>query len=396
LDAYTMSNPTPTLIKNAELFSPEPLGVRDVLCAGGKIIAVDNDLQVPTALGAQEIDAAGHRLIPGLIDGHVHIAGAGGEGGPATRTPEMPLSWMIEAGVTTVIGLLGADGTARHVDAVLMKAKGLRAEGVSCWIYTGAYQLPVPTITGDVARDIAMIEEVIGVGEVAIADHRSSSPTVLDLTRLAKQARLGGMLGGKCGIVHVHLGDAERPFDLIRQAVEQSELTFGQFHPTHVNRNEHAFEEAKSYGKEGSVDITTSAYPYFPEEEVKPSRAIRELLEAGVPLDHITMSSDACGSLPEFNDKGELVRILSARLVATWRETSEAVRDEGLDLEHALATVTLNPARILRLAGKGSIALGKDADLVLIDENLEIRTVMANGTVLMEDGEIIKKGTFES
>ena len=391
-----MSTTTPILIKNADLYIPEPLGVRDVLCAGGKIVAIAEELQVAEALGARVIDAGGQKLIPGLIDGHVHIAGAGGEGGPATRTPEMPLSWMIEAGITTVVGLLGADGTTRTVEAVLMKAKGLRDEGVSCWIYTGAYQLPAPTITGDVARDIALIDEVIGVGEVAIADHRSSNPTVLDLIQLAKQARLGGMLGGKCGMIHVHLGDAERPFELIRQAVDQSELTLGQFHPTHVNRNEHAFEEAKSYGCDGTVDITAAAYPYFPDDEVKPSRAIRELLEAGVPLEHITMSSDACGSLPEFNEKGELVRILSARLYATWRETAEAVRDEGLELTQALATVTRNPARILRLPGKGSIEVGNDADLALVDESFQMRTVIARGALFMADGEIIKKGTFEA
>jgi beta-aspartyl-dipeptidase (metallo-type) len=390
-----MTRPNAILIKNADLFIPEPLGVRDVLCAGGRIVAIDEELQVPAALGALVIDAGGQKLIPGLIDSHVHIAGAGGEGGPASRTPEMPLSWMIEAGITTVVGLLGADGVTRSVEAVLMKAKGLRDEGVSCWIYTGAYQLPAPTITGDVARDIALIDEVIGVGEVAIADHRSSSPTALDLVRLAKQARLGGMLGGKCGIVHVHLGDAERPLELIRQAVDQSALTLGQFHPTHVNRNEHAFEESKTYGRDGTVDITAAAYPYFPDDEVKPARAIRELLEAGVPLEHITMSSDACGSLPEFNEKGELVRILSARLYAIWRETVEAVRDEGLGLARALATVTRNPARILQLPGKGSIEVGNDADLAFVDEDFQMRTVIARGTLFMADGETIKKGTFE-
>ena len=77
-----------------------------------------------------------------------------------------------------------------------MKAKGLRADGVSAWMWTGAYQLPPPTLTGDVARDLALIEEVIGVGEVAIADHRSSSPSVRELIQLAKRTRVGRMLGG--------------------------------------------------------------------------------------------------------------------------------------------------------------------------------------------------------
>ncbi len=201
--------PVPVLIRRANCYAPAPLGVRDVFCAGGSIVEVADDIDPPGGLDMQVIDGADQMVVPGLIDGHVHIAGAGGEGGPATRTPEMPLSWMIEAGITTVVGLLGTDGVTRSLDNLLMKAKGLRAEGVSAWIWTGSYQLPPPTLTGDVARDIAIIDEVVGVGEIAIADHRSSNPEALDLVRLAKEARLGGMLGGKCGLVHLHLGDAE-------------------------------------------------------------------------------------------------------------------------------------------------------------------------------------------
>ena len=285
------------LIKDCEVFGPQPLGKKDILIACGRVAAIADEIDMPELGDLEVVEGRGLLAVPGLIDNHVHIAGAGGEGGPATRTPEMPLSMMLAGGITTVIGCLGTDGYTRSVESVLMKAKALRAEGVSCWIYTGAYQVPLPTITGQVARDLALIDEVVGVGEVAIADHRSSCPDVQELARLASQARVGGMLGGKAGIVNLHMGDARDPFGLIYQVLEQSQLPIKQFLPTHCNRNPHIFQEAKRYGLQGFVDITTSAYPYFPDEEHKPSRAVIDLLKAGVPLAHITLSSDGCGSL---------------------------------------------------------------------------------------------------
>jgi len=276
-----------------------------------------------------------------------------------------------------------------------MKAKSLRAEHVSCWIYTGAYQVPTPTILGDVGRDIALIDEVIGVGEVALADHRSSCPTVAELIHLTEHARVGGMLGGKAGIVNIHMGDAADPFRVLYQAVEQSELKLNQFLPTHITRNDDIFADAKTYGKEGYVDITASSYPYYPEYETKPSKAIKELLEAGVPLEHITMSSDGCGSLPDFDEQGNLVKLDTGQPASIFQELCDAVDQEGLPLEKALQVVTSNPADILKLPGKGRIAPGADADLVVMDNERRIVHVVARGAFMVKHGKMIKKGTFE-
>jgi beta-aspartyl-dipeptidase (metallo-type) len=345
----------------------------------------------------QVTDAEGMLLVPGFIDAHIHVAGAGGEGGPATRTPELLLSDMLAAGVTTVIGCLGTDGFTRSVESVLMKIKALRAEGVSAWMYTGSYQVPVMSITGDYARDIALIEEVIGVGEVALSDHRSSCPTTAELARIAAHARVAGMLGGKAGIVNIHLGDARDPFRPIYDVVQTTELSFRQFFPTHINRNEYIFEDAKNYGKEGWVDITTSSYPYFPDEEVKPSKALRQLLEAGVPAEHITFTSDACGSLPGFDPvTGELIRMEMGLPVSNLTELRDAVQQEKIPLDTALMVLTSNPARILKLRQKGGIMAGGDADLVLLDPDLNIHTVFAMGKKVVENGLVLKKGTYET
>lgn len=385
------------IIQQAEVFTPEPIGKKDILLTGGSVAAIEDRIDPGPfeSLGAIVISAKGMRLIPGLIDAHVHIAGAGGEGGPATRTPEMQLSQMLKGGITTVIGCLGTDGITRTPESVLMKVKALRAEGVSSWMYTGSYQVPTPTITGSVAGDLSLIEEVIGAGEIALSDHRSSCPTTDELIRLTEEARVGGMLGGKAGIVNIHMGDAKDPFRPIIDAVEQSELKYTQFFPTHCNRNDYIYEDAKQYGKEGYIDVTTSSYPYFAEFEVKPSTAVKGFLEAGVPVEHITMTSDGNGSLPHFNDKGELERLEMGQPASIFDELRDLVRKEGLPLETALKFVTSNVADILKLKRKGRIRIGADADMVLLDADDTIMEVIAMGKRMVSGGKLQVKGTYE-
>lgn len=373
-----------TLFKNATVYTPHLAGRKDLLTGGKTILSVADHIDLPEGLEAQVIDCSGQWIIPGLVDAHVHITGGGGEGGPSTRMPELQVAMMIEAGVTTVVGCLGTDGFTRSVESVLMKVKSLRAQGVSAWMYTGSYQVPPPTVTGDIMKDIALIEEVVGVGEVAISDHRSSVPSIAELARIAANARVAGMIGGKAGKVNLHMGDAPDPFRPIHEVVTSSQLSYTQFIPTHCNRNHYIFKDSLEYGKKGYVDITTSSDPHYADEEVKPSVALKQLLAAGVPLDHITFTSDACGSLPAFDpETGKLVGMDMGLPSANLRELKDAVIDEGIPLEQALQVLTSNPADILKLPGKGRIEPGYDADLVLLDPDFNIIQVMAMGQLMM-------------
>ena len=383
------------LIQNAKVYSPEPLGRKDVLIGGNKILKVEDHIGLPAGFEIEIIDASGMLLVPGLIDNHVHIAGAGGEGGPSTRTPELTLSRMFEGGVTTVIGCLGTDGFTRTVESVLMKAKSIRHEGGSAWIWTGAYQVPSPTITGDIGKDLALIEEVIGVGELSISDHRSSCPTTEELIRITAHARVGGMLGKKAGVINIHMGDAKNPFMPLHEVVRKSELKYTQFLPTHCNRNDYIFEDSKLYGKSGYIDITTSSWPYFMDEEIKPSTALKLLLEAGVPDSHITFSSDSCGSLPGFDEKGNLIKLEMGLPSANLRELSDAVIKEKLPLEIALKVLTSNVATILKLHGKGFIAPGMDADLLLLNSGMEMVHLLAMGKWAVKESRVVMKGAYE-
>lgn len=382
------------LLKNAEIYAPQSIGVNDLLIGGGKILAIAPTVVLPDKKKGEIVDCKRLKITTGFIDAHVHIAGAGGEGGPASRTPEVQLSSFIESGVTSVVGCLGTDGMTRNIESVLMKAKALRSEGISAWIYTGAYQVPTPTITGDVGRDIALFEEIIGAGEIALSDHRSSCPTTAELIRLAEHARVGGMLGGKAGILNIHFGDAKNPFKPLYDAAKSSELNLKQFLPTHCNRNDYIFSDAMEYGKKSWVDITTSSYPVYPQYEIKPSVAFAELIKNGVPIEHITFTSDAGGSLPDFDENGKLIQVESATSISMLTEFVDMIK-AGISIETALKPVSYNPAKILKLHTKGRIELNADADIICFDNEFKIKHLFANGNKMKYNYKAIVKGTYE-
>ena len=385
------------LLRNVDLYTPAPAGRTDLLVGGGRLLHVGPDLHLPRGWG-ETVDAGGLLALPGFIDGHVHITGGGGEGGYATRTPELLLSDAIRGGVTTVVGCLGTDGVTRSLAGVLAKARALDEEGLTAFMWSGHYAVPVHTLTGSIERDLLLIDKVIGVGEVAVSDHRSTQPTFDEFARLAAEARRGGILSGKAGLVNVHLGDGRRGLDLLRRVAAETEIPVTQFVPTHVNRNPTLFEEGIAWAKRGGyVDFTTSTVPAFlAEGEVKCSVALRRMLEAGVDVSRITFTSDGQGSLPAFDAQGALARLDIGRVTSLFAEVRDAVLQEGLALEVAVQTITANPARTLKLRGKGQLVAGADADLVLVEaRSLAIRGVIARGRWLMRDGEPTARGTFE-
>ena len=384
------------LIKNVKTFKPEAIGQRDLLIAGGKFIVVDEQLDI-SYKGLKVIDGEELIAVPGFIDSHVHILGGGGEGGFKTRTPEIKLSDMIGAGVTTVVGCIGTDGISRRMESLVAKAKGLKEEGVSAYVYSGSYRLPIGTLTDDVMKDLLFIEEIIGVGEIAISDHRSSQPSFEELSKLSADTRTAGILSNKAGILNVHLGDSEKGLKPILEVVENTEIPITQYLPTHINRNQRLFKEGIDYAKNGGyIDFTTSTTKQFIEAgEVEAPLAIKKALASGVSINQMTLSSDGQGSLPAFDNKGNFTGLEVGTSMSLYNAFKKAVKVYDVSMEDALMTITKNPADILKLANKGEIKENLDADLVLLDDALNIKYVLAKGKVMLEDGTIINKGTFE-
>ncbi|MEO7917732.1 MAG: beta-aspartyl-peptidase [Dokdonella sp.] len=395
MSLYPLPPASLLLIRNADVYAPESLGQRQLLLGGGSILAIEEtDIDLPAALGASEIDLRGRRLIPGLIDGHVHVTGGGGEAGFATRVPPLPLSAFTSTGVTTVIGLLGTDDVARGTRDLVATISGLREQGMSAWAHSGGYHLPPTTLTGSVRSDMVFINCLIGAGEVAISDHRSSQPTLDELLRLASEVHVAGLMTGKAGILHLHLGDGERGLDLIRRALDGSELPPRVFQPTHVNRRKALFEEALALAARGcTIDIT--AFPVAEDDDAwSAATALRRYLDSGNSPDRVTVSSDAGGCLPCFDSHGHICSMDVGNSGAMLATLNELVAG-GMPLETALPSFTANVADLLRLHGKGHIAVHADADLVALDEAGNANLVIARGHIHVRDGEQVLRGMFE-
>ena len=385
-----------TLIRNASVIAPEPLGPRDILAAGERILAVADPGTISiSGVEVDEIDATDLFVMPGMVDSHVHLLGGGGEGGPATRAPEIRVEDIVGAGATTVIGCLGTDGITRHQSSLIAKARGLEAEGITAYIYVGSYELPVQNLTGSVRSDLALLPSVLGAGEIAISDHRSAQPTFDEVARLAAECRVGGMLGGKPGILHLHLGDGARGLELIFRIIHETEIPATQIIPTHCNRNPTLLEEAFRFTAEGGrIDLTAGIGEHAPSMSVE--AAIRLAVENGAPLDRISVSSDANGSLPVFDDNGRLESLDVASQRSMLEQLRSIVRGGTLELPLAAALFSANPAAFYGLHRKGRVTAGADADLIFVNQDLELVHVLARGQRAVTDGAVVLRGTFSA
>ncbi|NIB41069.1 beta-aspartyl-peptidase [Pseudomaricurvus alkylphenolicus] len=388
-----------TLIKNAQLFAPRNLGECDLLVADGRIALIERHIDIGGAsLPLKVIDAKGKLLVPGYVDTLVHITGGGGEGGFNSRTPELTLAEAVGAGVTTLVGALGTDADTRSIEDLFGKTKALTEDGLSCYMYTGSYEVPVRTLTGNVRSDLIFLDPVIGVGEIAIADHRGSQPTVQELARIASDANVGGMISGKSGIVMIHVGAGREQLELLHQVHRDFELRLSLFYPTHINRSRALLEAGIEFARKGgSIDFTASTTEHIlAMGELRASEALALALEAGVSENQITISSDAQGSLPHFDQAGRLDGLEIGRIGSLHEEWTRAVREHQVSFSTALATVTRNPAKVTGLHRKGEIAVGKDADFNLLEpDSLTIDSVMCRGRWLQHNGKRVAKTAFE-
>lgn len=382
------------LLKNALVYAPEPLGKKDILIEGEKILRIGDCITGYDNLPDVEVyDLSGKTVVPGYIDMHVHITGGGGEQGPASRVPESQLSVFFANGITTVVGLLGTDGITRSVENLVAKARALTEEGMTAYTLTSSYGYPPTTVTGSVEKDIIMIPPMIGV-KVAVSDHRSSNPTGEDLIALATAARRAGLLSCTPGLVTMHMGSGKGKLDPIFYVLDHSDVPAKNLLPTHMLRTDELIDQgAELVRRGGYMDCTAGGDAV--ELETEAEKLMDLLSRDGVTADHVTLSSDAFGSQPRFNESGECIGLTYASPEYLHKTIQSLVR-RGMALEEALKLLTSTPAVLLGQEGrKGCVAAGADADLLILGDGLEIDSLIARGQRALWQGELLMKGRFE-
>ena len=379
-----------TLLKYADvIYTPTPVRNATIWLVEGKVAGViaseeSRQMEHPSMT---VIDLTGMVVMPGFVDMHVHLIGGGGEQGPMSRTPEAQFDELVAGGLTTVVGVLGTDSLSRSLDSLVAKCRGLNDLGLTAFMWTGAYQVPPPTVTGSVSKDIVLIEQIIGCGEIAISDHRGSQPTKDELARLAADCRVGGMLAGKCGVLYCHIGPCKPMLKPLMEVIEETDIPIQNIVPTHCHRSTALIDQTKQW-------IAMGGYADFTASAVGTPVALNDYRESNVDLSHVTCSTDAYGSAPVFDENGKLLRYSAGDPRALIRLVRKLVLSFQWSIEEAIQIATINPANVLKLEKKGRIAQGADADILVLDSaTLNLHYVFANGE-MVRSPTYVKKDMF--
>lgn len=376
------------LLKNCNVFAPNALGKKDLVIGGEKVLAIADHIE-PNSAFTSVWDAQGKICTPGLIDQHVHIIGAGGKHGFGSMTPEIMLSEFIACGSTTVVGLLGTDASTRSVKTLYAKTKSLDQEGITAYMFTSYFGIDPITITGGIQDDMIFIDKVIGV-KVAISDERSSYPTTLELLRHLRDIHVGGLISGKGGVLHIHLGGQTSKMDILFQLVQEFEFPIKHISPTHVGRSKELFDQALEFAKLGGmIDITTGASKY-----TDPWKSVAYAMEQGVNTSQLSFSSDGHAGLAKKGPDGTPI-LTKAPIFQNLEQVRALIQNKVLGIGEAFGLITANPAKNLSLKHKGKIGVGADADFCFFDENITLTDVWARGKLMMENEQILVKGSFE-
>ncbi len=379
------------LIKNAHVYTPKDIGVVDLLIANDRIVKVEKDIEFNYE-GLEIIEAKGKVITPGIVDQHIHITGGGGEGSFKTRVPDVMIGELIESGITSVVGLLGTDTTTRSVANLLARAKSLREEGMNAYCLTGGYDYPSPNLTGSIKKDITFISEILGV-KLAISDHRAPLITQAEFQKLVSDVRTAGMFSGKSAYVKLHMGSGKERFSVINRILDETDLSITHFRPTHVGRDLKLFEEALDFAKKGGIIDFTACDS---SNAITLIEIFKTIKQNNVPLENITISSDGRGSWSTYDSKGRLERIGHASCNTMHKTMKRLIESETLTSEEAISICTSNVSKAIGLKDRGEIAEGNFADLLFLDKNYNINSVIINGKWGLKDKQLKIKGTYES
>ena len=191
--------------------------------------------------------------------------------------------------------------------------------------------------------------------------------------------------------MHVHLGALPGGIDVLLEITREYPSLISYISPTHMGRTHDLFLQGIEFARMGGmIDISTGGTKYC-----EPYESVLEGLSAGVSIEQMTFSSDGNAGVRR---KDPVTGVDSYTVAPLHRNLEQVIRlivDGGIAPSDAFRLITTNPARTMKLKGKGEIKEGWDADITLFDDTWKLQGVYARGAEMMHEGSVIRKGNFE-
>jgi N-acetylglucosamine-6-phosphate deacetylase len=386
------------IIRAARALTPtEEIVDAAVVIEDGTITAVGRREEIVAPKGAKDHDARIHVLVPGFVDVHIHGAGAHDVMEATPEALEIVAATVAPHGTTSLVATTvtaptdeicrSLEGIARYIqtpanqgppESARAQMTGIHLEGPFIHPHRRGVHPPESLAQPSVATLNRFLEAANGCARIL-----TLAPELPGALEVIDKARAAGLT--------VAIGHTDATYEQAHSGIQH-----GAHHAVHVFNAMRPFSHRET-GVLGAVltDSTVTAEVIADGIHVD-DPAIRLLLAAKGTRGVILVSDGtAATGMPdgtyrlgpfEFTVSGGVCRNAEGRLAGSTLTLDRAVRhlaSLGVSLREAVQMATLNPARRLGLEGKkGVIAPGADADLVVLDEKLQIAGVMTRGVGL--------------
>lgn len=356
------------IFKNATIWTNEKEGIMtesDVWIKGGKIMKVGKGLTSPTA---KVIDAKGKHITAGIIDEHSHIAATGDVNeGSHSSSAEVRLGDVIDSDDINIYRQLAGGVTTSHIlhgsanaiggQTQLIKLRWgknpnqMKFEGADGFIKFALGENVKQTNWGD-RYTIRYPQTRMGVEQIYIDAFSRALAYEKELNNPLKQPvrkdlQLDAMLEiiNKKRFITCH-SYQQSEINMLMHVADSFKFKVNTF--THILEGYKVADKMKKHGAGASTFSDWWAYKYEVIEAIPYNAAILNKMDVVTSLN---------------SDDAEMARRLN-------QEAAKAIKYGGVSEEEAFKMVTLNPAKLLHIDNKvGSIKEGKDADIVLWNDN---------------------------
>jgi imidazolonepropionase-like amidohydrolase len=352
------------LIKNATVWTNEKEGRlenTDVLVKGGRIMKIGKNL---SAAGAITIDGTGKQLTPGIIDEHSHIAAFSINEGAQSVTSEVRIAdnlnpedisiyRQLAGGVTSSHILHGSANTIGGQTQLIKLRWGVDDEGLKFrnWdpfikFALGENVKRTTSQNNNRFPDTRMgVEEVLTDAFTRARDYQKQRKAAPGTTRrdLELDALVEILEHKRFITCHSYV---QSEITSLMRVAEKFGFRINTF--THILEGYKVADKMKEHGASASTFSDWWAYKMEVQDAIAYNAAIMQKVGLNVCIN---------------SDDAEQARHLN-------QEAAKSVKYGGMSEEDAFKMVTLNPAKALHVADRvGSIKEGKDADLVLWNDN---------------------------